>query len=135
MRDHSFQERILISRGTGALELGDPEGLSATSDKSLVNIGHKVIGSAAVVPVDGHEVDLAACAGVEEVAEPGQAHGPAAVGDCWGAELRLAGEGSRHVGLVSGCCFFGGEVRLSAEIGLVEGHQVGGACCDGFGGR
>lgn len=73
--------------------------------------------------MDADEVDLAVCAVVQEVSKPAEAHLAAAVGDGGRTKLCLAGEG-HHVSLVAGCCCAGRDIRLRAEIGLVECQQV-----------
>jgi len=93
LRDDGLEEGVLGCCVALALEFGDPERTAAASCVGLVDIVHECGGVAAVVPVNADEVDLAVSAGGEEVGEPGQAHGSAAVGDSWGAELGLACEG------------------------------------------
>jgi len=75
LRDNCLEEGVLGSGVALALEFGDPERSVAASCVGLVDVIHEGSGVAAVVPVDADEVDLAVGAGVEEVAEPGQAHG------------------------------------------------------------
>jgi len=104
--DDGLEEGVLSGRVTLALEFGDPERTVASSSVCLVDVVHERIGVTAVVPMDADEVDLAIGARVEEVAEPGEAHGGAAVGDSWGAELGLACEGL-HV-LQEASCGIGG---------------------------
>ena len=133
LREDGLEESILSRDIARGLELGDPERFVSARSVSLVDVGHECGCVAAVVPVDADKVDLAACTRGEEISEPGEAHGATAVGDGWGAELGLAGE-RHHVGLVAGGCCGGREVRLAVEVGLVHGHQVGGAGGDGLGG-
>jgi hypothetical protein len=127
LRDHGLEEGVLGCGVALALELGDPKRSVAARCVGSIDVGHEGIGVTTVVPVDADEIDLAVGACTEEVLEPGQAHGATAVGNGWGSELGLSGEGGVHVGLVCGGCCFRGEVGLSVEIGLVEGHEMGGA--------
>jgi hypothetical protein len=133
LRDHGLEEGVLGCGVALTLELGDPERSVPAGGIGSVDVGHECSGVAAVVPVDADEVDLAVGARGKEVLEPGQAHGSTAVGDGWGSELGLAGEGGAHVGLVCRRCCFRREVGLSVEIGLVEGHEMGGAGGDRLG--
>jgi hypothetical protein len=125
--DHGLEKGVLGVGIALTLEFGDPERSVAARCVGIVDVGHECVGIAAVVPVDADKVDLAVGACAEEVFKPGQAHGSTAVGDGWGPELSLAGEGGVHVGLVCRCCCLRREVGLSVEVGLVEGHEMGGA--------
>lgn len=72
------------------------------------------------------EVKGAAVAGVEEVTEPGQSRGAAAVGDGRGGELGLAGKGL-HVVFIDGSGVGGREVGLAGAVGFVGGEEPGDA--------
>lgn len=79
--------------------------------------------------MDRHEIDGAGRARDEELLEPSEA----GVSDGGGSEAGAAGEGLEE-GLVGGGGRGGAEVRLGAEVGLVEGEEVLGACGEGGGG-
>ena len=71
--------------------------------------------------VDG--VEMAPVAGFDEVFEPAETRRAATVGDCWGAERGLAGEGL-HVFLVGGGGVVGGEVGLAFVVGFIGSRVV-----------
>ena len=118
--------RHIAVTSTGA-ELSKPDfrhALRLREGNDIVDVRFEVREVAgAVIPVEGDEVDLAlAAAGVEEGAEPVQAHEGAlagAVGDCGRADFARVREGVEVLDVVLG----GGRgvhVRLGAEVGLVE---------------
>ena len=94
----------------------------------VLEIRDTVVGGE-TVPVDGDEVDLAARAPADEIREPVETRGSAAVADGWGTDFDFAAKGL-HIGpCIDG--FLRRHVGLSGKVGLVEGENVGGAVGDG----
>ncbi|KAB8349418.1 hypothetical protein FH972_023445 [Carpinus fangiana] len=122
-RQRLLEESVDLVVGAARAKLGQPDGLA----ELLVGAGDVALEvcevGGRVVPVDGDGVDGAAAAGVDEVAQPGQAHRRGAVGDCGRDERGLPGVGL-HVLLPHRHGVGHGHVALVGEVGLVEAEQT-----------